>query len=88
MTQPERTREFPQLVQTKGLGEDVGNLSIRRNIQKFDFTRKDTLSDKMIVHLNVLGLCMENGVLRELDVAEVVLVDRRRIGHLLLQILH
>ena len=37
------------------------------------------LKDEMVVHLNVLGLCVENGVLRELDAAEVVAVDRRRI---------
>ena len=78
---------MPQLVETKGLGEDVGSLSIRRNILKFDFTRKDTLTDEMIVHLNVLGLCEENRVLRELDAVEAVTVDRRRIGHLLLKIL-
>ena len=78
---------MPQLVQTKGLGEDVGSLSIRRNILKFDFTRKDMLTDKMVVHLNVLGPCLENGVLRELAAAEVVVVDRRWIGLLLLQIL-
>ena len=41
----------------------------------------------MIVHLNVFGPCVENGVLRKLDAAEVVAVDRRPIGHLLLQIL-
>ena len=76
-----------QLVQTKGLGEDVSSLPIRRNILKFDFTIKDTLTDKMIVHLNVLGPGVEDGVLRELDVVEVVAVDRRRIGDLLLQIL-
>ena len=78
---------MPQLVQTKGLDEDVGSLSIRRNILKFDFTRKNTLTDKMIVHLNVLGPCVENGVIRELDAVEVVVVDRRRIRHLLMQIL-
>ena len=87
VTQPKRTRELPQLVQTKGLGEDVGSLLIHRNILKFDITRKDTLTDKVVVHLNVLGPCVEDGVLRELDDAEVVAVDRRRIGHLLLQIL-
>ena len=87
MTQPKRTRELPQLVQTKGLGEDVGSLPIRLNILQFDFTRKDTLLDEMIVHLDVLCSCVENGVLRELDAAEVVAVDRRRIRHLLLQIL-
>ena len=58
-----------------------------RSILKFHFTGKDTTTDKMIVHLNVLGPCVENGVLRELDAAEVVAVDRRRIGHLLLQVL-
>ena len=87
VTQPERTREFPQPVQTKGLGEDVGSLPIRRNIVKFDFTKKDTLTDKVVVHLNVLGPCVANGVLRELDAAEFVTVHRRRIRHLLLQVL-
>ena len=79
VTQPERTQELSQLVQTKRLGEDVGSLPIRRNIPKFDFTRKDTFTDKVVVHLNVLGSCVEDGVLRELDAAEVVAVDRRRI---------
>ena len=74
-------------MKTKGLGEDFGILPIRRNILKFDITRKDTLTDKVEVHLNVLGPCVENGVLRELDVAKVVAVDRCRIRHLLLQIL-
>ena len=41
----------------------------------------------MIVHLDVLGPGVEDRVLRELDAAEVVTVDRRWIGHLLLQIL-
>ena len=36
---------------------------------EYDFTREDTLTDKMIVHLNVLGPGMEDGVPRELDVA-------------------
>ena len=45
------------------------------------------LTDKMVVHLNVLGPCVGNRVLRELDVSEVVTVDHRGIGHLLLQIL-
>ena len=79
MTQPKRTRELPQLVQTKGLGEDVGSLPISQNVMKFNFTWKDTFTDEVIVHLNVLGPCVENGVFRKLDVAEVVPVDRRRI---------
>ena len=56
-------------------------------MSKFEFTREDVLADKMVVHLNVLSLGVEDGVLRDLDAAEVVAVDRRRIRHLLLQIL-
>ena len=43
--------------------------------------------DEMIMHLNVLCPGVEDGVLHKLDVVEVVTVDRRRIGHLHLQIL-
>ena len=76
-----------QLVETKGLGKNVDVLPIRRNMLKFDFTREDTLTDKMVVHLNVLSPGVEDGVLRKLDVLEVVAVDRRRIRHLHLKIL-
>ena len=79
MAQAERTRQLPQLVQTKGLGEDVGRLPICQNILKFDFTRKDMLTDEMVVYLNVLGQCVENGGFRELDAVEVVALDRHRI---------
>ena len=78
---------MPQLVKTKGLGKEVGGLSIHRNIDYFDFTRKEMLVEKMVVHLNVLGPGVENGVLHKLDVVEVVTVAHRRIGHLHLQIL-
>ena len=43
--------------------------------------------DKMIVHLNVLGLGVEYRVLCKLDITEVVAIDRCRIRHLNLQIL-
>ena len=56
------------------------------HILKYDFTRENTLADKMVVHLDVLSPCVEDGVLRELDAVEVVVVDHRRIGHLLLPI--
>ena len=78
---------MPQLVETKGLGEDVGVLPIRRNILEFDFSRKNTLTEKVVVHLNVLSPGVEDGVLRKLDAAEVVTVDRCRIRHLHLEIL-
>ena len=42
----------------------MSSLPIPRNILKFNFTRKDTLTDKMVVHLNVLSPCVEYGVLR------------------------
>ena len=41
----------------------------------------------MVVHLNVLSLGVEDGVLRKLDAAKVVAIDRRRIGHVHKQIL-
>ena len=64
MSQSKCTRELPQLVETKGLGQDVDVLPIRRNILKFDFTGKDTLADKMVEHLNVLSPGVEDEVLR------------------------
>ena len=45
------------------------------------------LAEKMAVHLDVFIPGMEAGVLCKLDVAEFVAIDRRRIGHLHLQIL-
>ena len=79
VSQPKHTRELPQLVKTKGLGEDVDVLPIHRNILKLDFTREDTLMDKVIVHLNVLSSGVNKGVLCELDAAHVFAVYRRRI---------
>ena len=63
VSEAKSTRELPQLVESKGLGEDVGVLPIRRNILKFNFTREDTLADKVVVHLNVLSLGVEDGFL-------------------------
>ena len=60
---PSGTQELPQLVQAEGLGENVDSLLIRRNIHKFDFTGKDTLTDEVVVHLDVLGLGVEDEVL-------------------------
>ena len=39
------------------------------------------------MHLNVLGPGVEDGFLRKMDVAEVVIVDGRWIEHLHLQII-
>ena len=85
--QAKHTRKLPQLVQAKGFGENIGILPIRQNIHQFDFIGKGLLADKIIVHLNMLGPGVDDGVLHKLDVVEVGIVNRRRIGHLYLQIL-
>ena len=56
-------------------------------MHKFDLTGKDTLVDKVAMHLNVLGPGMEDEVLRKLDTIEVITVDHRRIRHLHMHIL-
>ena len=61
--QPKRTRELPQLFESKGLGEDVGVLQICWNILKFDFMEEDTLADKVVMHLNVLSPGVQNRIL-------------------------
>ena len=70
-----------QLVGSEGLGEDVGNLLINLNIPEFDFTPQDPLMHKVIMHLDVLCASMENGVLGQLQVANIVVVDRNRSGY-------
>ena len=87
VSQIKRTRELTQLVETKGLREDVRSLPIFRNINSFDFTLEDTLTNKVVVHLNVLSPGVKDGALRTLDIVEVVKVDCCRIEHLHLQIL-
>ena len=86
VTHPKLTREMSQLIKTKGFGENISNLPISRNMHQFDFTSEDTLTDKMIVHLNVLGPGVEDRVLCKVDTAKVVTKDRRRIRQLYLQI--
>ena len=48
----------------QGFGEDIINLSIPQNIDEFHFTGKDALANEVIVHLNVLGPGVEDGVPR------------------------
>ena len=43
---------------------------------------KNALTDKVIMHLNVLGSGVEDGVLRELDPVDVITVDGHQIRHL------
>jgi hypothetical protein len=56
-------------------------------MSQFDLTRKDTLMDKMVMHLQVLCPCVEDTVPRKLDAAEVVRIDHCQIRHLLMQVL-
>jgi hypothetical protein len=87
VAQPKRTRELPQLVEPKSLGENVGNLPIRRNMLQFHFTGENTLLDEMVMHLDVLRPCVKDRVFRELNAAKVVAMDCRRFRHLLMQLL-
>ena len=63
-----------QLVSSECLGEDVGNLPLRSNIPKFDFTAKDPLTHEVIIHLYVLSASMKYGILGELHVDHVVAI--------------
>jgi hypothetical protein len=56
-------------------------------MRQFDFPGKDSLPDGMILHSDVLCPCIKNRVFRELNTAEVVAIDLRRIRHLLMQVL-
>ena len=71
-----------QLVQAKRFGEDIDDMPICWNIHKFDFTRENSLAEKVIMYVNVLHSGVEDGVLGELDVAEVVVIYHGRFGHL------
>ena len=57
------------------------------NIAKFNLTTKDLLTEKMIVHLNVLCLGMKDGVSSELYVAYVFAIDQNQGRYLDLAIL-
>ena len=54
-------------------------------MHQFDFTRKDLLMDKMVVHLNLLGPSVEYGVFRKVDTVEVVAINRCPSGHFHMQ---
>jgi hypothetical protein len=54
-------------------------------MRQFDLPGKESLPDEMIVHFNVLCPRKKNKVFRELNAAEVVAIDLRRIRHLLMQ---
>ena len=70
-----------QLVHSKCLREDDGNLSIGSNIQVFDFTAQDTLMHKVIMHLDVLCASMEHWVIGLLYATDIVVVDQDRSRH-------
>ena len=63
VSQAKRTRELPQLGEPQRLDEDVGVFPIHWNVLKLDFTEEDTLAEKLVVHLNVLSLGVEDEVL-------------------------
>jgi hypothetical protein len=57
------------------LGEDVGELRCRQNVEDTNVPDGNALVDKVEINLNMLGALVLNGVGGEVDGAEVVVVD-------------
>ena len=87
MLQTQHDREVLQLVEIKGLREDVGHMSISLNKQQFHFTIENSLVHKVVMHFDVLHPSIEEDVFSELNAAEIVTIDCHWIGNFHLQIL-
>jgi hypothetical protein len=57
------------------LGEDVGELRSRRDVEDTNVSDGNTLMDKVKINLNMLGALVLNWVGGEVDGADVVTVD-------------
>ena len=68
---------MPKLVGPQSFREDVGCLKIGVDVLKVDIPSKNTFSDELVVHLNVLCLSMEDGVSSKMDIVEIVVVEQR-----------
>jgi hypothetical protein len=58
------------------LGEHVGDLRSRRNVEDTNIPDSNVLADKVEINLNMLGALVLNGVSGEVDDADVVAVDQ------------
>ena len=60
------------IVGPQGFREDVSCLKMGADVLKVDIPCKDTFSDEVVVHLDVLSPSMEEGVSNEMNVVKVV----------------
>jgi hypothetical protein len=67
----------PKLREHRGqpLGEDVGELRSRQDVEDTNVPDGNALTDKVNSNLNMLGALVLNGVGGEVDSADVVAVD-------------
>ena len=56
----EHSSKLPQLLFSEGLCDVVGNLLIRAYVPKINVAAQDPLFDEVVMHLNVLCVCMEH----------------------------
>jgi hypothetical protein len=71
--------EEDELALYQGLGEDVCQLLICRNILELDCSLQHHVPDEMVFDLNVLQIIMKHWILREFDKTLVIIVDQRRL---------
>jgi hypothetical protein len=60
----------------QAFGEDVGELTRRRDVKDADSSKGHSFSNEVKINLNVLGTLMLNGVRRHVDGADVVTIDQ------------
>ena len=70
------SKKLTKLVDPQGFCEYFGCPKIGVDVLKVDIPSKNTFSDELVVHLNVLCLSMEDGVLSKMDIVEVVIVEQ------------
>ena len=68
-------REGLRLVEAHDLGEHIDNLFVRADVQEVNVTRSNPPVDVVVIHLDVLCLCVEHWILCQLYVVEVVILD-------------
>ena len=71
------SKKLTKLVDPQGFCEYFGCPKIGVDVLKVDIPSKNTFSDELVVHLNVLCLSMEDGVSSKMDIVEIVVVEQR-----------
>jgi hypothetical protein len=68
--------EEDELSLYQGLGENVYQLLICRNILELDYSLQHPVSDEVVSNLNVLRPIVKHWILREFDATLVIRVDQ------------